>query len=278
MPEARLYSAPNHGSVASSLTDTNNIISNGNHLTGAPDTQSQTISLFYPYTRKTHVKSAPIMGLSESKLSETKINSLFDLYKDENEDTILAEGIEQLCNDLQVSPEEFKVLILAWKLNAEQMCRFTREEFICGLKAMGVDSIKGIQQRLPEIVKEVKNDAELFKDLYRFTFKFGLDSPSRTLSTDMAISLWKLVFTVSEPPILQRWLDFLESHKNAIKGIPRDTWYMFLNFSESVGEDLSSYDDNEAWPCLFDDFVEFERDQMNQNITKEKEMENSVII
>lgn len=46
---------------------------------------------------------------------------------------------------------------------------------------------------------------------------------------------------------------------------------MFLNFSEYIGNDLSSYDDNEAWPCLFDDFVEYENDQANQNISKDKE-------
>ena len=40
---------------------------------------------------------------------------------------------------------------------------------------------------------------------------------------------------------------------------------MFLNFCESVGNDLSVYDEDEAWPSLFDDFVEYENDQANQN-------------
>lgn len=273
MPEARHYTAPSHHVPASSTPAEPGIISNGNHLTVAPDPQPQPLSRFYPYPRRSHAKSAPVMGAVESKTSDTKLNSLFEAYKDEMEDSILAEGIERLCSDLQVSPEEFKVLVLAWKLNAEQMCRFTRLEFVNGLRGMCVDTIKGVQNRLPEIVNDVRQNPDLFKDLYRFTFKFGLDSPSRSLSTDMAISLWKLVFTVCEPPILGRWLQFLESHRNMIKGIPKDTWYMFLNFSESVGDDLSSYDDNEAWPCLFDDFVEFERDQMNQNVTKEKDCE-----
>lgn len=41
---------------------------------------------------------------------------------------------------------------------------------------------------------------------------------------------------------------------------------MFLNFTIAVGNDLSQYDDTEAWPSLFDDFVEFENDQLNQNV------------
>lgn len=202
--------------------------------------------------------------------SETKLNTLFDVYKDSCEDTILTDGIERLCSDLQVSPDEFRVLILAWKLSAEQMCRFSRTEFVNGCRGMRADSVRAIQARLPEIEADVGRDGEMFKDLYRFTFRFGLDSEAgqRILPSDMAVCLWRLVFTVREPPILSRWLFFLESHPH-VRGIPKDTWNMFLNFAEAIGSDLSQYDDAEAWPSLFDDFVEFENDQTNQNISKD---------
>ncbi|XP_058798141.1 DCN1-like protein 3 [Phymastichus coffea] len=203
---------------------------------------------------------------------EIKLNALFDHYKEPNEDLILADGIERICQDLQLSPDDFKILVFAWKLNAEQMCQFTRQEWINGLKSMKVDSIRSIQLMLPEIVQELSTNGELFKDLYRFTFRFGLDvsAGQRILPAEMAIILWKLVFTVREPPLLQRWLKFLECHH--VRGIPRDTWNMFLNFAESIGDDLGAYDDAEAWPSLFDDFVEYENDQMNQNITKDEFM------
>jgi DCN1-like protein 3 len=81
----------------------------------------------------------------------------------------------------------------------------------------------------------------------------------------MAVSLWQLVFSQEEPALLKKWLHFLEKHPQ-VRGIPRDTWNMFLNFTIAVGSDLSQYDDTEAWPSLFDDFVEFENDQLNQNV------------
>ncbi|VVC87319.1 unnamed protein product [Leptidea sinapis] len=209
------------------------------------------------------------LGSNESRISESKINQLFDHYKDSFEDAILTEGIENLCNDLQLNPDDFKVLVLAWKLNASQMCRFTRAEFIQGLKNMKTDSMKGIQQKLIDITNELNKDSEQFKDLYRYTFKFGLEvsTGQRILPADIAILLWQLVFTNNEPSILERWLNYLESNPH-IRGIPKDTWYMFLNFCEYIGDDLSSYDDTEAWPSLFDDFVEYENDQLNQNISK----------
>lgn len=214
-------------------------------------------------------RSMSSLGSSEARVSESRIGQLFDQYKDNSEEAILAEGIENLCNDLHLNPDDFKVLVLAWKLNASQMCRFTKEEFVQGLKSMKTDSIKSIQQRLNDITDELTRDSEQFKDLYRFTFKFGLDvsTGQRILPSDIAVALWRLVFTNNEPPILDRWLSYLESNPH-IRGIPKDTWYMFLNFCEFVGDDLSSYDDTEAWPSLFDDFVEYENDQMNQNVSK----------
>ncbi|XP_071443247.1 DCN1-like protein 3 isoform X2 [Hetaerina americana] len=212
-------------------------------------------------------------GKRTREASESKINALFDQYKDSvEENSICAEGIEKLCSDLGVNPADFKILGFAWKLSAEQMCKFTREEFVNGLRNLKVDSIGGIRNKLPEIVAEVRGDAEKFKDLYRFTFRFGLDTESgqRILPLEMAIDLWQLVFSQREPAILNRWLCFLDKHPN-VRGIPRDTWNMFLNFTETVGDDLGCYDDTEAWPSLFDDFVEYENDQMNQNISKDKD-------
>jgi len=204
---------------------------------------------------------------SESRsYSDAKIIALFEKYKDEHEDSILSEGIEEFCIDLQLKPDEFKVLVLAWKFEAEQMCRFTRSEFLTGCRALKADSCKTLRDRLPEVVLALSTDPEKFRDLYRFTYKFGLDvsNGQRILPVDMAVNLWLLVYSQNEPPLLKKWLHFLEKHPQ-VRGIPRDTWNMFLNFTTVVGTNLTQYDDTEAWPSLFDDFVEFENDQLNQN-------------
>ena len=200
------------------------------------------------------------------EVSETKIAALFETYYDEQDDAMLEDGIMRFCSDLGVQPDEFIVLVIAWKCQAGIMGTFTRKEFVNGCQAMHIDSIKSLQQRFSELKLEVMNKQQ-FKDLYRWTYKFGLDveSGQRTLPLDMAVILWRLVFSQNPPSILEPWLDFLEKHLS-LKGIPKDTWDMFLNFVEQVGDDLSSYDDNEAWPSLLDDFVEFENDRQNQNV------------
>lgn len=230
--------------------------------------------MFSPYAKLPPIRkqssgsiSAPTDNKQSSRdISEQRIHQLYDEYRDTEEDAILADGIERLCQDLNVRPDEFKVLVLAWKFDAEQMCYFSRAEFVEGCRKLHGDSIKAIESRFPDLLNEVRSKPK-FKDLYRWTYKFGLESGQRTLPTDVALVLWKLVFSQNPPSILPSWLEFLSTHPS-IRGIPRDTWDMFLNLTEAVSEDdLSSYDDTEAWPSLFDDFVEYENDRQNQNVT-----------
>ncbi|XP_061911973.1 DCN1-like protein 3 [Entelurus aequoreus] len=192
-------------------------------------------------------------------LSIKHIEELFCCYKDEQEDAILEEGMEMFCNDLCVDPAEFRVLVLAWKFQAATMCKFTRKEFVEGCKAIQADSLEGICSRFPYMLLDAQGE-ENFKDLYRFTFQFGLDADEgqRSLQRDIAIALWRLVFTQDMPSILEHWLDFLAENPSGVRGISRDTWNMFLNFTQAIGADLSNYSEDEAWPSLFDTFVEWE--------------------
>lgn len=104
-------------------------------------------------------------------MSDNTLNQLFEEYKDPEEDMILTEGIERLCHDLKYQPDEFAILVLAWCLDASQMCRFTKSEFIEGLHKMCADTIEAVRIRLEQTIEMLKVDTEMFKQLYRFTFR-----------------------------------------------------------------------------------------------------------
>lgn len=201
-------------------------------------------------------------GVRTSTLSVTSkeetIDKFFQKYRDSQEDCILAEGMKAFCEDLEVDPTEFVVLLIAWKFEARQMCAFTRSEFTKGCQKLKVHDIKSLKQAFPYMLQEVKSPQK-FQDLYLFTFSFGLDhgSGQRVLPMDMAVPLWELVFSQQSPDILARWCNFLKA--TGVKGISRDTWQLFLPFCRTISSDLSNYDEAEAWPSLFDDFVDFER-------------------
>lgn len=225
--------------------------SSGGESRGVPSRQ-------FSLTRQTPAQTTTTTSSSQNK--HAQIEKYFNKYKDREEDSILAEGMEKFCVDLGVDPTEFIVLVLAWKFEASQMCRFTREEFINGCQKMQAHNAKSLKERFPELLAEAK-DRKNFKDLYNFTFSFGLDHSSgqRSLPIEMAVPLWDLVFTQNRPDILDRWFDFLK--ESEVRGVSRDTWNMFLPFIEITLPDLSNYDETEAWPSLFDDFVEGEQER-----------------
>ena len=53
-------------------------------------------------------------------------------------------------------------------------------------------------------------------------------------------------------------LYFLGETPSGVRGISQDMWNIFLNFTQAIGPDLSNYSEDEAWPSLFDTFVEWE--------------------
>lgn len=143
-----------------------NILSGNNSSGGGGGTSSSS------NINNNNNKSNCSKGQLHGQISDNKINALFETYKDEeHDDAILAPGIERLCCDLQYKPQDFPVLVLAWRLDASEMCRFTKTEFIQGLHTLNADSISSIRGRLEEEVARLGSDAELFKNLYRFTFR-----------------------------------------------------------------------------------------------------------
>jgi DCN1-like protein 3 len=100
------------------------------------------------------------------------------------------------------------------------------------------------------------------KEFYIWTYHYGLIDGQRCLSTQNAISLWRLFYSkhFEKPQILDQWLNYLENDINneIPKTITCDTWTIFPQFAKFIQlKGYKSYDDNEAWPCLFDGFVEY---------------------
>eukprot|EP00045_Choanoeca_perplexa_P005532 m.46734 g.46734 ORF g.46734 m.46734 type:complete len:204 (-) comp13171_c0_seq1:10-621(-) len=193
---------------------------------------------------------------SRSSNEFDKIDKLFLKYRDdEKQDAITIEGTERLCSDLRVDPADPLVLAFAWQLKAEKMCCFTRAQFRT-LAQFDVKTVGDIRSLLPTFMSQALAN---FKSYYGFAFTFALDKEKgeRVLPLEVAMGMWQLVFSSEQHPSkhLPSFFEFLQ--QGSVRGITRDTWELYLTFTEQVDLECSNYSEEEAWPSLLDEYVEY---------------------
>eukprot|EP00210_Caulerpa_lentillifera_P004409 g4206.t1 len=196
---------------------------------------------------------APVRG--SSKIDRRSLERLWARYRAPNEDRILAEGVSQFCEDLQVNPTDISLLVFSYHAKAEHMGTFTKEEFTNGMMDLGCDSIMKLKDRIPELHAELDSDIS-FRKVYDFAFLFAREVGIKFVEKTMAIGLWRLMFVGKrEWELLDDWCEFLEGKD--IIAIQKDTWDQLLDFAWTVSSDLTNFDPQGAWPYLIDEFVEF---------------------
>eukprot|EP01097_Dermamoeba_algensis_P001027 TRINITY_DN138_c0_g1_i2.p1 TRINITY_DN138_c0_g1~~TRINITY_DN138_c0_g1_i2.p1 ORF type:complete len:241 (+),score=53.31 TRINITY_DN138_c0_g1_i2:75-797(+) len=137
-----------------------------------------------------------------------KIEELFLQYKDE-ENAIGPAGMEKLCKDLGVNPEDISVLVLAYHLDAKEMGYFTREEFCKGLQKINCDNLNKLKSLMSSTFKEDLKNATTFKEIFKFAFSFAKEGDRKYLELPTAVAMLSLLLT-DQSPHTTRFLEFLQ--------------------------------------------------------------------
>ncbi|XP_007496529.2 DCN1-like protein 4 isoform X1 [Monodelphis domestica] len=173
------------------------------------------------------------------------------------DDVVGPEGMEKFCEDIGVEPENVVMLVLAWKLDAQNMGYFTLQEWLKGMTSLQCDSTEKLRNSL-DYLRSLLNEPANFKLIYRYAFDFAREKDQRSLDINTAKCMLGLLLGKTWPlfPVFHQ---FLEQSK--YKVINKDQWCNVLEFSRTINLDLSNYDEDGAWPVLLDEFVEWYKEK-----------------
>ncbi|KAL0952666.1 hypothetical protein HGRIS_006909 [Hohenbuehelia grisea] len=215
--------------------------------------------------------------------STSKLNSLFDTYKDPDSEYITVDGTIKLCEDLSVDPEDVVLLAVAYELKSTKMAEWNKKGWVDGWKSLGCDTISAMRVTIMGLRDKLGNDAAYFQKVYNHTFDFARSEGQRSLAIDTAQAFWSLLLPhglqggalshirsrdndndetmVDEEgwktEYTQWWFEFLAEKGG--KGVSKDTWVMFLEFVRTIDSKFEMYDMEAAWPSTIDDFVEWSK-------------------
>ena len=190
-----------------------------------------------------------------SKADPSKLNRLFDQYADPQEKDVMAgEQLARFFTDLGIDPSSSLTLTYAYTLRCRSFGEIHRAELVPHYTALGLDSIERIKAHSATAVAAVVKDEAQMKAFYRWLFDFVKEEGERkTIDADAAVEMWGLV--LQRWSLCAQWLTFVVEVVK-LKVVSQDLWMQLYDFSREVGEDLSKYDAEGAWPVIIDDFVE----------------------
>lgn len=207
---------------------------------------------------------------ANQRLSVTEITKMYEHYKkastSSDEDCVQAEGLMALCKDLGGDEEKdpFPLLLFACRVQAQQPYEIRRNEWIVGLRSMGLDKWSKTKEAVNRWRRELEDQTH-FKCFYHFVFDWTRETIDRkVIAAEDACLTWNQVL---RPRLrlfpLAQWCHYVEHIFG--KGISRDVWKQLLDLATQVetgqlDAGLKAYDEEMgAWPTLMDDFVEWGR-------------------
>lgn len=217
----------------------------------------------------------------------SRLEKMFDQYKDPHGEDIGIDGTIQLCTDLNIEPEDIVMLAIAYELKSKRLAEWHKQGWVDGWKRLGCDNIQAMQMAAKNLRVELARDPVYFEAVYNHTFSLALSPGQRSLPLEDARNYWALLLPYGlqggalshvayvededgnvamtdandvgwNQECSELWNEFLNDSAK-IKGVSKDTWRVFRDFVRTIDANFEKYETTASWPSTIDDFVEFVR-------------------
>ena len=119
---------------------------------------------------------------------------------------------------------------------------------------MKVDSIASLKLLVPKMEAELQLKR---REIFAYAFKISRAPNSKTLDLESAKILVRLF--LGEKGHAQSFVEWL-SVQNSYRALNMDQIVNFYDFATAgIADDLSNFDEEECWPCMIDEFVEWRK-------------------
>ena len=196
-------------------------------------------------------KTSRVKKSNKTSLDE-QLKQTFQSYEEDG--IIDDDNLLRFVTDLEIEPDDVVLLVLCEHMGCETGGEITWSEFERGMKALHCVNIGDVKERLVGL-RATLALPEVFDSTYKFAFKLNLQPSKKILDKDTAIALWQLMLD-GKFLLLDKWVEFLES-RDDVQWISKDVFFQIQTFSRLSTADISSWEDDGAWPCVIDDFVEY---------------------
>lgn len=184
---------------------------------------------------------------------DEQIKKTFEEY---SEDGIMEEdNLLSFIEALAIEPDDLVLLVLMEYMECEAGVEIKWVEFERGMKRLHCSTIDDIKNRLDSL-RSTLALPDVFEKIYKYSFKLNLQDNKKILDKDTAIALWELLLA-KKFGLLDKWVKFVQTRKE-IKWISKDVFFQINAFRSKFNceNDLENWQDDGAWPCVIDDFVE----------------------
>jgi len=196
--------------------------------------------------------------------SKSKLQTLFEKYADPIPEgasekapprVIGIDGILTLCEDLEVEPEDAVMLVFSWQLKATEQGVYPEEIFIQGLTELRIDSLEKLKNMIPTW-REMLNDEATFKDIYAYSFRFCTGPTGKVLDLELSAEMISMLLS-NRFKNIDMFCEFLLK-QTSYKVMNADQWINFYEFCSAFPDGVyESYDSNDPWPVMFDEYIEW---------------------